>query len=185
MQSKLLTNLYHDKQTASPCQYPLVFFLAALYSHYMPTENTAHKLAELVKTTDNKILLTNQTRNLINDFSKVAPLSSRDIQNSYPLLYRLLIECYPKANNKFEQKDLEQLLSQIDSLKEVTFNIPSVVPTDALYKKLHKWVTENVGDALIVKFVPVDDITGGILVSYEGRFTNLSLDKILKEKINA
>jgi len=151
----------------------------------MPTEDTAQKLAELVKTTQNKVTLIDQARSLINDLAKITPPSAQDIQNTYPFLYKILLECYPETSNNLEQKDLEQLLAQLDSLKEVTFNIPRAVVADTLYDELYKWVVENIGAKLLINCTSSTEIMSGVSISYEGRFTNLSLDKIIKEKVYA
>ncbi|PIS22570.1 hypothetical protein COT50_01220 [candidate division WWE3 bacterium CG08_land_8_20_14_0_20_41_10] len=151
----------------------------------MPTENVAHKLAELVKTTDNKVLLMNQVHSLLTDLSKISSPSTQDIQNNYPFLSKILLECFPETSKKLEQKGLEALLVSLKSLEEIAFAVPGAVIADTINRQLEMWTTENIGTGLLTKCSPSTEIVGGLLISHAGHFLNLSLDKIIKEKIYA
>lgn len=151
----------------------------------MPTEDIASRLAELVKTTESKVLLTNQTHNLLNDLSKVAPPSTQDIQNNYPFLFKILLECFPETSKKLDQKDLTQLLSSLSALEKVTFTVPKTAITDTLIYQLSAWISENIGAKLLIDCTSSTEIVGGVLVSHAGHFLDLSLDKVLKGKVYA
>ena len=156
----------------------------------MPTESSAQKLAKLVKTAQNKVVLINQAHSLINDLSKVVLPPVQDIQNKYPLLHKILLECYSETSKvfypkKIEQKHLEQMLSDLNLLEEVAFTAASAVDPLAIDDELYKWVTENVSEAAITSCATSNEMVGGMVISYRGRFVDLSLDKAIREKVYA
>ena len=89
---------------------------------------------------------------------------------------------YPK---KIEQKHLEQMLSDLNLLEEVTFTTASTVDPLAVDDELYNWITENVGEAAITNCTTSNEMVGGMVISYRGRFVNLSLDKAIREKVYA
>jgi len=150
----------------------------------MPSEIARTKLANFVKTTSNKAEIEKQLGSLLNDFSTINPPSPLDIQNKYSLLYRMFLECYPDMSNKIEQASLISILSDLKELEEVKIDIPNL-STGAYDEKICTWITECVNNGLLVNITASNNVTSGLILSYQGQYANYTLDKIIKDRVYA
>lgn len=150
----------------------------------MPTDNTAQRLVEIVKTTRQKQLLLSQIESLLNDLAKVNPPSLRDIQKNYPLVYKILAEQHPETNNNITQGKLLELKGALESLGELMLNAPSTV-SDGMAEIAYLWCKENVDPNILVNIIPSEKLTAGVTCSYKGQYRDFSLDKIVHHKIYA
>lgn len=83
------------------------------------------------------------------------------------------------------RQELEDFLTKF---KKTLMNLPTVSltlafsPSKVLIKKLAAWVKENVGPAVILEIKTDTTILGGLILSFQGRYQDLSLKKKLEER---
>lgn len=150
----------------------------------MPTDDTAQRLAEIVKTTRQKQQLISQIEDLLSDLAKVNPPSLASIQKNYPIVYKILMEQHPEPSNIITQEKLGKLKEALENLEELMLNAPSMT-SDNIAQIAHLWCKENVDPTALVNIIPSEKLTAGVTCSYKGQYRDFSLDKIVHHKIYA
>jgi|GEM_PF-4288436 hypothetical protein len=151
----------------------------------MPINSSAHQLAALVKTTLTKALVLEQAHTVATELGKVTPPTAQAIQTKYPFLHKLLLECYPQTGTIADQKTLDRLLTDLATLEELTVTLPAGVSGEAVAYELQQWLSEYAKDPVIVHANVSSDVVSGLTLSFRGHFCDLSLAKLVSDKVYA
>jgi len=148
----------------------------------MPTENSAQRLAEAVKTAQQKQALISQIENLLNDLAAVKPPTSATTQNKYPMIYKILLEQYGKSDTSITQENLLGLKKDLEDLEEVILDVPDAA-AEGVVQFAHLWCKENVDPGVLVNIVPSKKLIAGAQCSCKGQYRDFSLDKVIHQKL--
>jgi hypothetical protein len=149
----------------------------------MPAQNLSQILAEVVRTVTYRDIILDQINNLLNKFSEVNTPDFQYIQNNYPGVYEVLLKGGLEKNNKPDQNDLLEIKKYIQNLETVRFEIPTqvtTIPNDMFFSWLKNYVHDAISDVRTST-----DFVSGITYSYKGRYNNLTLDTIIRERVHA
>ena len=147
-----------------------------IYIHLMPIDSTLQKLAEVVKTTNDKEIFISQVESLIQAFSAVKRLEVKDVQKKYPDICKVL-----------ENPDITQLVElkeHMEHMRELTVTVPGPAQKQAT-EVINAWRKENTEAGTITNLAATETIVGGVICSYKGQYRDFSLDKIIREKVYA
>lgn len=143
----------------------------------MPTVESIRKISEIVKTTQNKNVLLAQIDFLSRLLSSVNAPKLEDVQNSYPTIYKILL-------GKITLEELSQLRKDLESIEELVVNVPVILP-ETVEELARQWCNQNASPEALVSIVRSESLVGGVTTSYKGQYRDLSLNKIISQKINA
>lgn len=88
---------------------------------------------------------------------------------------------YPKADNKEMIKDfLKQLKERLQNLQLIKLTLAFSATQHAI-DRIYDWILKNVGDRYILDIQVDKSMLGGAIISFEGRYIDLSLRKTLDE----
>jgi hypothetical protein len=150
----------------------------------MPSNIAGDKLAKLVKTTGVRTEIEQQIRALRDALSTTHSPTISDIQNLYPALYNVMLECYPNTSNKIAQETLSSIFKDLEDIEVVKVDVPHT-PTSSFEDALHGWAASHVDKNAIVNVTSSSNILAGVAISYRGEYVNYTLDKIIENKVHA
>ncbi len=146
----------------------------------MPTDETLKKLAEIIKNDSGKNELVHQIDHLSQDLSKTNPPDTDYVQINYPLLYQAMSALSPDLNTTVNQQALEDIKHHLTNLQEI------IVETPIDYPEIGLWVRTTVNPYALTTLRESDnEPLAGLKLSYQGNYEDLSLDKIIKDKVYA
>ena len=106
----------------------------------------------------------------------------RTFKNKVPLKYSPLINSYIKSNLGKEgiEGSLQSLEDYLKSLKEINITL-AFEPSKGVIDKIYDWVVKNVGEDVIVNMSIQNNILGGAVISFNGRYFDYSLEGKLEK----
>jgi F0F1-type ATP synthase delta subunit len=75
---------------------------------------------------------------------------------------------------------LEAITNGVNNLKIIKMEIP-VEPSQAMIKKIHKWITEKTGAGKIMDLTVDENILGGARITYEGKYADCTLNQVWED----
>jgi hypothetical protein len=150
----------------------------------MPNNAAGYKLAKLVKTTGVRTEIEQQIHAVNDALSTTHPLAISDIQNLYPSLYNVILECYSNMSNKIAQETLSSILKDLEDIEVVKVDVPHL-PTNSFEDAIYSWTATHVDSNAIVSVTTSNNFVAGLTMSYRGEYVNCTLDKIIENKVDA
>lgn len=77
---------------------------------------------------------------------------------------------------------IKELTRQIESLKTLELTL-GFEPTKETIQKIFAWVRTNLGEGIVVGTKYDPDIVGGVLISFNGKYADLSLKKAIDKHL--
>ena len=163
----------------------------------MPSDEVVKKLADIIKTSHSK----NQLLGELEEFTRDKAVIIQKVQSegqtidykNYPLVKGVIQELGGALGINVNQipsdTTLQILKTLLTNLEEITVELPNNLETPAKTSPSQPdMLTDQIIDAVdpsaIVTTTPVGEFVSGLTLSYKGRYVNLTLDKIIKEKLH-
>lgn len=83
-------------------------------------------------------------------------------------------------DNEEVKKALDQMEEKLESLKQINITL-SFKPSEVFVKNIHRWLKKNLSEDIIINLNEDEGLLGGIVLSYNGYYTDLSIKKKLEE----
>lgn len=171
-----------------------------LYSKYMPSDKVIKKLADIIKTSHRKNQLLLELEQFCRTGTKVTQETRGDGWNidykNYPLLNLVIQEMEgglgSNVNQNISDETLQNLKELLANLTEIVVELPEdIKKTNNLpgqedmgkLDDLESQLFSTVGETAIVTTTSAKNLTSGLTLSYKGKYVNLTLDKIIKDKV--
>lgn len=101
---------------------------------------------------------------------------SLDVSHLHPAVANIL-----NNQNKGSLGDeLRKLGNEVKSRKTINITM-SFVPSRDLVKRIHSWMWKNLGIRVLISFNIDSGVLGGCNLSYEGRYFDYSLERMVNE----
>lgn len=163
----------------------------------MPSDEVVKKLADIVKTSHSK----NRLLGELEEFTINKAVITQKVQGegqaidyeNYPLIKGVIQELGDALGINFNQipsdTTLQDLKTLLTNLEEITVELPSNLETTEKTRPsqpitLTDQIIGAVDPPAIVTTTPTNDFVSGLTLSYKGRYVNLTLDRIIKEKLH-
>lgn len=78
------------------------------------------------------------------------------------------------------KKALDKMEEKINSVKQINITL-SFKPSEVFINNMHRWLKRNLGEDLIINLSEDENLLGGIILSYNGLYSDLSINKKLEE----
>lgn len=162
----------------------------------MPSDKVVKKLADIIKTDHRKNRLLVELEEISVARSKIPQPPQDGRQNfdykNYPELDQVVSELGDVLGMTFDQipgeADLDKLKATLTKIPELVVEYPKKIEyltnessqnTTALLDQ----ITVAIGGPTIMFPKPTSDFLAGVALSYKGSYVNMSLDKLIKEKL--
>jgi F0F1-type ATP synthase delta subunit len=98
----------------------------------------------------------------------------------YPTLVKQALQKEKLPNNKEGLKiAIESLESKLKLLKQINLTL-GFTPDDSTVTTIYSWVKQNLGENIILNIEVKPEILGGVIVSFNGLYSDFSLKKTLE-----
>lgn len=167
----------------------------------MPSDEVLKKLADIIKTTGRRDSLLAEleeiSRNGIeqaqeNQSARCFGNANPFDQNKYPLFTLVAKELDEHLGINANQNSLEEVLEKLKnllaSMGELVVEVPeSVTALQERDEKSFNYLTEQIADVSdkpsLLSMRTSSDLISGLTLSYKGKYVNLSLNKLIKDKL--
>lgn len=139
-------------------------------------------ILKTIKTTTHLENFVSQIDSLLAGLYKIAPGSFEEgLNKTGSTLATLLLESFQKNNiDKKDQSSIEKFLTGLkeraQQLKIMKLQI-ALDPSEEIINDIHTWIYKNIGQNIILDITCDESLIGGAIITFEGKYKDLSLKK--------